>query len=341
VKPIRLDANQPSRLYRGGPAIARFRGVSSSDGYVPEDWVGSTTAIFGKEPRGLTVLPDGRLLRDAIAAEPEAFLGAAHVSRFGADTALLVKLLDAGEQLPVHSHPDRAFAREHLGARYGKSEVWLIVEAGGERPLLHVGFREDVEAETLADWVSRQDHTRMLEALNEVPVAPGDCIYVPGGTPHSIGKGVFMVEVQEPSDLGVMLDWSGFEIGGPEEADMGLGFDVALGCVRRTALGSEELDSWTRRSKYAPEIRPGARSVVPPEAEQFFRAEWLRPEPVVALEPSYSILVVVDGDGRLETRDGALDLARGETVLVPYAAGAGELSGQIEVVRCLPPLPEE
>ena len=341
MKPIRLDANQPSRFYRGGSAIERFRGVSSNDEYVPEDWIGSTTAVFGEEPRGLTVLADGRLLRDAVTAEPEAFLGSAHVSRFGADSALLVKLLDAGERLPVHVHPDRTFAHEHLGARYGKSEAWLIVEAGGDRPLLYLGFREKVDLATLADWVARQDRASMLAALNELPVEPGDCVFVPGGTPHSIGKGVFMVEVQEPSDLGAMLDWSGFELGGPDKAEMGLGFDVALGCVRRTALGSEELSSWIRRSKDAPEIRAGARSVVPPEAKPFFRAEWLRPLPVVALEPSYAILVVVDGAGRLETEDGALDLARGETVLVPHAAGAGELSGSIEVVRCLPPLPEE
>lgn len=341
MKPIRLDANRPRQFYRGGSTIARFRGMSSSDGYLPEDWVGSTTTIFGEDLQGLTVLDDGRLLRDAVAAEPEAFLGPAHVSRFGSDPALLVKLLDAGERLPIHAHPDRAFAHEQLGTHYGKSEAWLIIEASGDQPLLYLGFRENVDLATLADWVAQQNRASMLAALNEVPIEPGDCIFVPGGTPHSIGEGVFMVEVQEPSDLGAMLDWSSFELGGFEKADMGLGFDVALGCVRRTALGSEELRAWTRRSKDAPEIRAGARSVIPPEAEQFFRAEWLRPEPDVALEPSYSILVVVDGAGRLETEDGALVLARGETVLVPYAAGAGELSGSVDVVRCLPPLPEE
>ncbi|MGZ4411247.1 MAG: mannose-6-phosphate isomerase, partial [Gaiellaceae bacterium] len=99
MKPIPLPANQPSRFYRGGAAIARFRGVPSSDPYVPEDWVGSTTTLLGEDRLGLTLLADGRPLRDVIAAEPELFLGPEHLRRFGSEPRVLVKLLDAGERL--------------------------------------------------------------------------------------------------------------------------------------------------------------------------------------------------------------------------------------------------
>jgi mannose-6-phosphate isomerase len=341
MKPILLGPNQPLRFYRGGPAIARFRGLSPNGDRVPEDWVGSTTAIFGDGERGLTVLPGGRRLCDAVAAEPEAFLGPAHVARFGPDPALLVKLLDAGERLPVHAHPDRRFVRERLGAAYGKSEAWLIVGVEGARPRVHLGFREDVEPARLREWVARQDGEAMLAALNERAVAPGDCIYVPAGTPHSIGEGVLMVEVQEPSDFSVLLEWSRFGLERPEEATMGLGFEVACECVRLTAVGADEVTAWTSRIEDAAQTRPGARTLVPAQAEQFFRAEWLRPDPAAALEPGYAIVVVVEGAGRLETEGGALDLTRGATVLVPYAAGAGELSGPVAAVRCLPARAEE
>lgn len=341
MKPIVLGPNQPIRFYRGGRAIARFRGLSPNGGSVPEDWVASTTVIFGDGSRGLTVLPDGRVLRDAVVDEPEAFLGLEHVRHFGADPALLVKLLDAGERLPVHAHPDRRFAHDRLGLAHGKSEAWLIVGVEDVHARIHLGFREDVDRDALAGWVSAQDGAAMLAALNELPVAPGDCIYVPAGTPHSIGEGVLMVEVQEPSDLGVLLEWSKFGLERPEAATMGLGFDVAAECVRRTAVGRDELESWTRRSDEGPETRPGARPVVPPEAEPFFRAEWLRPAPSVALAPGYSVLVVVSGTGRLETDEGALGLVQGNTVLLPYAAGEGELTGAVEAVRCLPPRVEE
>jgi len=340
VSAILLPPNQPSRFYRGGPAIARFRGLPSVDDHVPEDWVGSTTSLLGDDAKGRTVLPDGRLLVDAIAAAPAAFLGEEHVRAFGPDPAMLVKLLDAGERLPVHAHPDREFARQRLGARFGKSEAWLILAADGADASLHLGFCEDIGMDALMHWVVRQDAPAMLAALNEISVEPGDSVYVPAGTPHAIGEGVLMVEVQEPSDLGVMLEWSRFGLD-PDAATMGLGFDVALGCVRRSAVGPEELASWRRDSATAPETRPGARAAVPPAAEPYFRAEWLRPDPAVPLEPAFSILVVVDGSGRLETEGGGIDVAAGETVLVAHAAGPAALSGELEAVRCLPPPPEE
>lgn len=334
MRPIPLVPNQPHRFYRGGDAIARFRGSEAGDDHVPEDWVGSTTAIIGAAPAGLTTLPDGRVLRDAVAAEPERFLGPAHVSAFGADPALLVKLLDAGERLPVHLHPDRAFAREHLNSDYGKSEAWLVLHGG----MIHVGFRDDVAADTLRGWFEMQDAEAMLAGSNELQVAPGDCVYVPAGTPHAIGEGLFMVEVQEPSDLGVLLEWRGFVA--PESAAMGLDLGIALGATRRSAVSRDEIASWTRRSADAPELRAGARAVVPEEAARFFRAEWLRPDPAVELEPSFAVLVAVAGSGRLATDAGELELERGDTILVPYAAGVGELTGAVEAIRCLPPAPE-
>jgi mannose-6-phosphate isomerase len=59
----------------------------------------------------------------------------------------------------------------------------------------------------------------------------------------------------------------------------------------------------------------------------------------VSLEPAFSILVVVDGDGRLETEGGTATLSRGASLLIPYAAGPGELTGSVDVIRCLPPAP--
>ena len=107
VKPIRLDANQLHHFYRGGERIARFRGIPSEDPYAPEDWVGSTTARFGEDGRGLTVLADGGTLRDAIAAAPEPFLGAAHVEslRARAGAARQAPRRGAAAPRPLPSRP--------------------------------------------------------------------------------------------------------------------------------------------------------------------------------------------------------------------------------------------
>jgi mannose-6-phosphate isomerase len=339
VNPIELAPNQVHQFYRGGEAIASFRGIPSTDDHAPEDWVGSTATMFGANGAGLSALPDGRLLRDAIAADPVAYLGPAHAAQYGADPALLVKLLDAGERLPVHFHPDQAFARSRLSLVHGKTEAWLIVETRGERPTVWLGFHDDVDLDVLAGWVDHQERATMLEALNELAVGPGDCIFVPAGLPHAIGEGIFLVELQEPSDLSVLLEWTGFEVDGARDGHLGLGFDVALESARRSALRTEELTELKRQTAAAPELRPGARTLLSPAASSFFRAERLRPAPTVNLEPAFSILVVVDGEGRLETDGGTVTLSRGESLLVPHAAGRGELTGSVDVIRCLPPTP--
>jgi mannose-6-phosphate isomerase len=341
VRPVVLGPNQPERFYRGGPAIARFRGLPPGGERTPEDWVGSTTTLWGEPRAGLSELGEGTL-RDAVAADPEAWLGPAHAARHGADPALLVKLLDAGERLPVHCHPDRAFSRRHLDCPFGKTEAWVIVETRGERPAVHLGFRHDVEAGTLAGWVARQDAAAMLDALHAVPVAPGDSVLVPAGIPHAIGAGVLLVELQEPTDLSVLLEWDGFAVDGASEGHLGLGFDVALGCVDRSGWGAERLAALCRDEAGIGEIRPGVRGVFVPEADPYFRAERIRPRPVASVEASFAILVVLDGEGALETeRGGALPLGRGQTVLVPYGAGPGRVRGGLDALRCLPPALEE
>ena len=300
--------------------------------------MGSTTTIFGDDMLGLSMLPDGQSLRDAIAADPEAFLGTAHAERHGADPALLVKLLHAGERLPVHCHPSREFSRRHLDCPFGKTEAWVIVEVESDHSVVHLGFRHDVETATLAGWVERQETDAMLAALHSVEVAPGDAVLVPAGVPHATGAGVLLVELQEPTDFSVLLEWESFGIDGQADGHLGIGYDLALTCVDRSGFGSDALARLHQQAGAARELRPGAWSVFVPDADPYFRAERLLPRPQVALEPSFSILVVLDGAGRLETeRDGELPLARGDTVLVPFAAGAASVGGQVSVIRCLPP----
>ena len=216
MRPIVLEPNMPDTFYRGAGRIARFRGDAAASQTRPEDWIASTTPRFGRATDGMTRLADGSLLADLIAADPVAWLGKEHVARYGADPALLVKLLDAGERLPVHVHPDRAFAATHLASPYGKTEAWIVVEAE-PGAVVYLGFARDVGAAELAGWVSRQDTGSMLAATNRVPVSAGDTVLCPAGTPHAIGAGVLIVELQEPTDLSVILEWRVFSLG-PDDA---------------------------------------------------------------------------------------------------------------------------
>jgi mannose-6-phosphate isomerase len=163
----------------------------------------------------------------------------------------------------------------------------------------------------------------MIAALNPLPAAAGDAIYVPAGLAHVIGEGILLLELQQPSDLSVLLEWRGV-VDSEREAFLGLDVAEALDAARRTRVTAEELERL--RS-----LRGDA--FFPPEADAFFRADRVNGGDV--LEPGFSVLIVTDGDGALD----GLPVRRGSTVLVPFAAGACELTGSVRAVRCRPPLP--
>ena len=173
MQPVVLGPNQPDQFYRGGESIARFRGLPQTGGYRPEDWIGSTTAIFGTDS-GRSVLPDGGTLKDAVTADPEAYLGPAHVAAYGPDTGLLVKLLDAGERLPVHLHPPRSFAEAHLGCPHGKTEAWIVIgTSGAGAGEVYLGFSAALSPDVVSGLVAKQGQGDLLAALNAVPVEGG------------------------------------------------------------------------------------------------------------------------------------------------------------------------
>ena len=328
MRPLSLPANQPAdRFYTGGRQIAGFRGKGASGSHEPEDWIGSTTAVFGHAPVGLTVLPDGRSLLDAVEADPVAWLGAEHVAAYGSDPALLVKLLDAGQRLPVHAHPDVPFAAEHLGLAHGKTEAWIVLEPAR----VHLGFTRDVSVDELTAWVHAQNTDAMLDAMHVRDLNTGDAVLVPAGLPHAIGEGAFVVELQEPTDLSILLEWSGFEIDGAADGHLGLGFDVALAAVDRRGWTAEEI----ARLRGATATSSGD---LLPNAARFFRVErWTGPR---VLDAGFAVVVVVDGSGVLVADGESLPVRRGATVLLPAAAGSVAVEGNgIQVVVCRPPRP--
>lgn len=321
----RLQANPVDRFYAGGARIAAFRRQPWSGRNAPEDWVGSTTAVWaGGDADGLSRLESGDTLADAIRADPEAFLGAAAADGAGGLPALLLKLLDAGQRLPVHVHPDGGFALEHLGQPRGKSEAWVFLEADPGASV-HVGFSRDVELEELLDWTARSDEAAMLDAMHHIPVSRGDTIYVPPGVPHSIGEGVLILELQEPSDLSILLEWRGLV---PEaDAFLGLPAEVAARAVRRSAVGAEELEQL--RSSRGPRLFPEA-------ADEFFEAEVVARD--VLQPPGFALLVGLEGAGVVRSAGGSLPVEGGTTLLVLDCAGPWHVEGDARVLLCRPPI---
>jgi mannose-6-phosphate isomerase len=330
IAPIALGVNAPEhRPYRGGLGISRFRGIGPLTEHSPEDFVASSTEVFSGEGVGLTTLDDGRPLRDAIAADPLAWLGPEQVAAHGESPALLVKLLDTRERLFTHFHPDDAFARDVLHRPFGKTEAWAIIATDGPATA-YLGFSRQVSESEVLGWFATQDREAMLAAMNGIRVAPGDTLFVPAGLPHAIGEGITLVELQQPVDLSIILEWQAYPGLDASSAVLGLDPGAALSGLDRSAWDADRLRE-LRSSRAADDTT----RLFPQRADAFFRADLHTG--AVRWDADFAVLVVLDGTGSLRWNDGELELAAGTTVLVPWGAGSTWAEGDASILRCRPP----
>ena len=346
--PIPLVPNRVRLFYQGGALIDALRGAAEpKDGDYPEDWIASVTPFGGDRAptEGLSrVRLDGweGFLRDLLRDKAAEIVGRDMVRRWGATTGLLVKLLDTSVRLPVHCHPTREFARRNLGSPFGKTEAWIVVATrriGDEEPYVHVGFREEIARATLLDWTVRQDVRAILAATHRFAVRAGDVVMIPAAMPHAIGPGVFMVEVQEPTNFSILIEHAGFPIA-PEAAHLGLGWDVAIDAVDRSGHRRDEVVS--RFVRRADPKREGETALLPDGFAEFFGATQLRLAPNASrdLPTGYWVGVVLEGRGEIEYGSGRVPLHRGDTFCVPHVLGSHRVrAGRdgVTIVRCLPP----
>lgn len=338
LQPIVLPVNQIDHEYLGGDRIGALRGGPGGP-QRPEEWLGSTVTRFGEAERGCTVLPSGELLRALVLNDPIGWLGAAHAARYGSNPAILVKLLDAGERLPVHVHPSKRFAKDHLDCDYGKTEAWVVLETPPQGASVWVGCKRDTDSQQLRSLVDRQDKQALVGLLNELTVYPGDAVVVPSGTPHCTGAGAFVLELQEPTDFSVLLEWEGFSFDGPNDGHLGLGFDTALECVNRQAFTPEFLTSLVQRNG-APLASAASTNLMPAFAASYFRAERVCTTTTATIPASFAIIVIIEGSGALRTGTAATPLPYGTAVLVPFAAGPMTFEGSLTALVAMPPLPD-
>lgn len=235
-----LEPNRVWRTYPGGLKLDELeRRKDAIDSHFPEDWIGSTTRAINKgrehlREEGLSkvkVAGQTSTLKSLCEQEPDALLGAEHVKKYGATTQFLVKLLDSAVRLHIQCHPTVSFAKKHLNSISGKTEAYVILSIREEvkEPYIYMGFQHPPERADFRRMIEVQDSQSILACFEKIPVKPGDVFLVPGGMPHAIGEGVFMIEVMEPTDFAVRIE---FERGGyvlPEESRfMNRGIDFAL-----------------------------------------------------------------------------------------------------------------
>jgi len=329
--PQKLSANQFDHFYRGGNRIGALRGGPGGP-MRPEEWIGSVTTRFGEKEQGLSHLESGELLIDAIAADPVSWLGEEHVASFGNSTEMLCKLLDPDQDLPVHYHPNKTFAQEHLGLSHGKTEAWIIL-AAPEGATVGLGFNRPMAFDEVQVMVKNHDAQGLIESLNNYPVRAGDTVLVPAGVPHSIGKDIFVLELQEPTDLSILLEWEKFAVDGEKDGHLGLGFEVALQALTLEPLSDDLIKRLIVKGAFPSEKLV---SVFSAEADEFFRCDFI-PLESTQLQRGFAVLLVLDGAGELTFGNSEpMSVNRGDAILIPHSAGDWQASG-IQGLLARPP----
>ena len=235
-----FSPNRVWRTYPGGKRLDQIEGKKNpDDSHFPEDWIGSTTRALNKGREHLieeglskvTIAGETLPLKTLFEQYPQQLLGAGHFRKYGANTQFLFKLLDSAIRLHLQCHPTIAFAQQYLNSDCGKTEAYVIlaIRAEVKEPYIYMGFQHPPEPTEFRRIIEEQDHDAMLACFEKVSIRPGDVFMVPGGMPHAIGEGVFMIEIMEPTDFVVRIE---FERGGyklPEASRfMDRGIDFAL-----------------------------------------------------------------------------------------------------------------
>lgn len=333
-RPLLQLENRVRRTYRGGRALDGFLGKPDPrDTFCPEDWISSFVEAKNRDPipgEGISkVLVDGEVLpiTEAVSAED---LGEGR-----SESGVLIKLLDAGERLGVQVHPTPSFSLEHFSDPHGKTECWHILRAS-EDAAVYIGFKEGISREEWKELFERQDIDAMLGRLHRLTVHEGDTVLVRAGTPHAIGKGCFLLEIQEPTDYTMRVEKvtvSGDRLT-PMQIHYGVGEEALLDCFIYEGLSEEQ----ARERYILPRRRGGdgwaGEMLVTYEDTPCFALGVMREGEHIA--PESFVTLVATAESELELPSESIRLGRGDKLFVP--CGCGELSCATgEMIVCYPP----
>ena len=191
--PLLFEPNLHETVW-GGRRLRPFKGLVPSNVPIGESW--EVSAVTGSTSVVANGSWAGHSLDEVIASDPASFLGEAVAKRYDGKLPLLVKFIDAAQDLSIQVHPDDEMAmREH--GKMGKSEMWYIIDAQ-PGSYLYAGFREEVSPE---EYKQKVEDGTIVDVLARHEVKAGDVFYLPAGRVHAICGGILLAEVQQSSDV--------------------------------------------------------------------------------------------------------------------------------------------
>ena len=262
----------------GGHEVSHFKGMPESADAIGESW--EVSAVPGMESIVNDGPEAGLTLPELIRIHGQNLLGKKCVDRYGLEFPLLIKFIDAKEDLSVQVHPDDAMAVELEGpGHFGKTEMWHVVETTAPGAHLLAGFRDGVTREA---YEAVEGTEGIMPLLCDHQVKPGEEYFLPAGTVHAIGAGCFVAEVQQSSDITYRI----YDYGRPREMHL----QKARKAIKFGApYTNEPFDLFSVETRTA-----------------------AAPEELECPRDSFSIVMVLDGEGKF----GVHPVLRGSTLLI-------------------------
>ena len=298
--PLKFQPILKERLW-GGTKLKDVLGKPISTDITGESWELST--VKGDVSVVANGQLAGRSLQELIDEKPVALLGESVVTRFGTNFPILIKFIDAKQDLSIQLHPNDALAKERHDS-FGKTEMWYVMDANKNANLI-VGFNKDVVKEEYAESIKNDT---LLDLLNYELVKEGDTFFINTGKIHAIGAGVLLAEIQQTSDVTYrVFDFNRKDKNGNLRE---LHTDQALDAIDFTKKDDFKVN-------YPTEKNSVNRMVDCPyfNTNYMHLTENLKQD--VSERDSFTIYMCVGGSVEVVNEFGSAKIQRGETVLVP------------------------
>lgn len=317
MEPIKFEPLLKQTIW-GGDKITKFKRLGTDEPQVGESWevsgVSGDVSVIANGPM------KGRTLTEALAEMKDDLVGTENYKRFGDTFPLLIKFIDARQDLSIQVHPDDEKAQRR-GMKNGKTEMWYIMDSEPEAKL-RSGLRKEITPDEYKRMV--EDDT-ICDALAEYPVKEGDCFFIPAGRIHSIGAGCFLAEIQQTSNATYRIyDFKRKDKNGNYRE---LHTEQAAECIDYTV----EQDY---RTDYVPTKNQGVSLVRCP---YFNTAVYDLTEPMTldySELDSFVILIGIKGEAEITDDEGnKSNLREGETLLLPATTRTLNVSGTLKFIE--------
>lgn len=178
----------------GGSQICPFKGITPTEEGVGESWE------LSHVDDNFSVVAEGELanksLDELIKEYGKELVGGKVMERFGSRFPLLIKFIDARDNLSIQVHPDDELAKVRHNS-FGKTEMWYVIKAD-KGASLYSGFSQQIDKE---EYVKRVENNTIMDVLKKYDVSEGDVFFLPAGRVHAIGAGCFIAEIQQTSNI--------------------------------------------------------------------------------------------------------------------------------------------